>query len=46
MEYRELGRTGLKLSALGFGASSLEGVFHDLREAYQASFEQALGHIV
>jgi len=33
MEYRELGRTGLKLSALGFGASSLGGVFHDLKEA-------------
>ena len=33
MEYRELGKTGLKLSALGFGASSLGGVFHDLREA-------------
>jgi len=33
MQYRELGKTGLKLSALGFGASSLGGVFHDLREA-------------
>jgi len=33
MEYRELGKTGLMLSALGFGASSLGGVFHDLREA-------------
>lgn len=33
MEYRELGRTGLKLSALGFGASSLGGVFHSLKEA-------------
>ena len=32
MEYRELGRTGLRLSALGFGASSLGGVFHSLRE--------------
>ena len=33
MEYRKLGRTGLELSAIGFGASSLGGVFHDLREA-------------
>lgn len=33
MEYRKLGNTGLELSALGFGASSLGGVFHDLREA-------------
>ena len=33
MEYRTLGRTGLSLSALSFGASSLGGVFHDLREA-------------
>lgn len=33
MEYRELGKTGLKLSALGFGASSLGGVFHELRES-------------
>lgn len=33
MEYRELGKTGLKLSALGFGASSLGGVFHSLKEA-------------
>lgn len=33
MEYRELGKTGLKLSSLGFGASSLGGVFHSLKEA-------------
>ena len=33
MEYRKLGKTGLELSALGFGASSLGGVFHGLREA-------------
>jgi len=32
MEYRELGKTGMRLSALSFGASSLGGVFHDLRE--------------
>ena len=30
---RNLGKTGLKLSALGFGASSLGGVFHSLKEA-------------
>ena len=28
MEYRELGNTGLEVSVLGFGASSLGGVFH------------------
>jgi L-galactose dehydrogenase len=28
MEYRELGKTGLAVSVLGFGASSLGGVFH------------------
>ena len=33
MEYRKLGRTGLEISALGFGASSLGGVFHGLKEA-------------
>lgn len=33
MEYRKLGKTGLELSALGFGASSLGGVFHELKEA-------------
>lgn len=32
MEYREIGRTGMKVSALGFGASSLGGVFHSLKE--------------
>ncbi len=28
MQYRELGNTGMKVSALGFGASSLGSVFH------------------
>lgn len=28
MKYRELGKTGMKVSALGFGASSLGSVFH------------------
>ena len=33
MVYNVLGKTGMKLSNLGFGASSLGGVFHDIREA-------------
>jgi len=33
VEYRTLGRTGLHVSALSFGASSLGGVFHDIDEA-------------
>ena len=33
MEYRVLGNTGLKVSALSFGASSLGGVFRDIDEA-------------
>ena len=32
MEYREIGKTGMKVSALSFGASSLGGVFHSLKE--------------
>ncbi|MCU0788225.1 MAG: aldo/keto reductase [Verrucomicrobia bacterium] len=32
MKYRSLGRTGLKVSSLSFGASSLGGVFHDVEE--------------
>ena len=32
MEYRNLGKTGLKVSALSFGASSLGGVFHSIDE--------------
>ena len=32
MEYRVLGKTGLKVSQLSFGASSLGGVFHDIDE--------------
>lgn len=32
MEYRELGKTGMKISSLSFGASSLGGVFHALKE--------------
>jgi len=33
MEQREIGKTGMKVSALSFGASSLGGVFHSLKEA-------------
>jgi L-galactose dehydrogenase len=33
MEYRDLGKTGLRVSALGFGASPLGGVFGDIDEA-------------
>ena len=32
MEYRPLGKTGLRVSAVGFGASSLGGVFHSFDE--------------
>ncbi len=33
MKYRQLGRTGLQVSVLSFGASSLGGVFRDIDEA-------------
>ena len=33
MRYSYLGKTGLKLPVLSFGASSLGGVFHSIREA-------------
>ena len=33
MEYRKLGNTGMTVSALSFGASSLGGVFHGIRES-------------
>ena len=32
MVYNEIGKTGMRVSNLGFGASSLGGVFHDIRE--------------
>lgn len=32
MVYNEIGSTGMKVSNLSFGASSLGGVFHDIRE--------------
>lgn len=32
MKYYEIGKTGMKVSSLSFGASSLGGVFHDIKE--------------
>lgn len=32
MQYREIGNTGLRVSTLSFGASSLGGVFHEVNE--------------
>jgi len=32
MEYRELGKTGMIVSKISFGASSLGGIFHSVRE--------------
>lgn len=32
MQYREIGKTGMKVSHISFGASSLGGVFHSLKE--------------
>ena len=33
MDYTELGKTGLNVSRLSFGASALGGVFRDIDEA-------------
>jgi aryl-alcohol dehydrogenase-like predicted oxidoreductase len=33
MKFRELGKTGIDVSILSFGASSLGGVFHDINES-------------
>lgn len=33
MKYHEIGHTGMRVSALSFGASSLGGVFRDIKEA-------------
>jgi L-galactose dehydrogenase len=33
VQYRQLGRTGMRVSRLSFGASSLAGVFHPVEEA-------------
>src|SRR5574344_1194373 len=32
MQFNEIGKTGMKVSNLGFGASSLGGVFHGIHE--------------
>lgn len=32
MRYQEIGKTGMKVSCLSFGASSLGGVFHSIKE--------------
>ncbi len=32
MEYREIGKTGMRVTNISFGASSLGGVFHSLKE--------------
>jgi len=32
MEYKEIGKTGMMVSILGFGASSLGGIFHSVKE--------------
>lgn len=50
MEYRELGRTGLRLSRLSFGASSLGSVFHATDEgesiaAVEAAIEGGINFI-
>jgi L-galactose dehydrogenase len=50
MEYRKLGNTGLDVSVLSFGASSLGGVFHpvnldDCIETVQAALEGGINFI-
>lgn len=50
MQYRELGNTGLKISNLGFGASSLGSVFHETKEndsimAVEAAIEGGINFI-
>lgn len=50
MEYRTLGRTGLRVSALSFGASSLGGVFREVDESdcirtVRASLEKGINFI-
>ena len=50
MQYRQLGNTGLNVSALSFGASSLGGVFRDVSEsdgirAVQVSVDHGINFI-
>lgn len=50
MQYYEIGKTGMKVSFLSFGASSLGGVFHDIKEkegieAVSAALETGMNFI-
>jgi len=50
MQYKEFGKTGMKISQIGFGASSLGGVFHDFDEkrgidAVFAAIEHGVNYI-
>jgi len=47
MKYNEIGKTGMKVSQLSFGASSLGGVFHEIKEkeAIEAVFAAIEGGI-
>jgi len=50
MEYRTLGQTGMEVSVLGFGASSLGGVFHKIDEqagirATRLALEKGINYI-
>ena len=50
MRYTELGKTGMKISHLSFGASSLGSVFHETRlnesiEAVEAAIEGGIHYI-
>lgn len=50
MEYRSLGQTGMEVSVLGFGASSLGGVFHEIDEqagirATRLALERGINYI-
>ena len=42
MQYRRIGKTAMEVSALSFGASSLGGVFHSIKE--QEAIEAVYGH--
>jgi L-galactose dehydrogenase len=50
MEYRKLGNTGMNVSVLGFGASSLGGLFHEVNldeciETVRAAFDGGINFI-
>jgi aryl-alcohol dehydrogenase-like predicted oxidoreductase len=50
MEYRKLGNTGMNVSVLGFGASSLGGVFHEVNldeciETVRVAFDGGINFI-